>query len=353
MLTDYIQGKTAHGSVASRLLKCNGDPLSLRPFIGHDGRAYVLKMNSDGKFVQQPVFNADATLRHEEWLHIDQAVQKVARERLRLVEDLRSRNLTYNIPNGMGSPVMLSEKQSDINDADISMDALRENANDRPVYDTDYLPLPIIHKDFHFSARQLLASRNGNTPLDTSMIEMSTRKVAETAEKLAIGVTTYGTYGSGTIYGLTNFPSATTRTLTTPVGNASTRGATLLTEVLAMRQDAYDANYYGPFMLYNSPTWDQYLDEDLKANSDKSVRMRLKEIEGIADVRTLDYLTNYDLVLVQMTSDVIREVIGMDIQAIQWETDGGMKINFKVMAILVPQLRADYNGNCGVVYGSV
>jgi hypothetical protein len=29
-----------------------------------------------------------------------------------------------------------------------------------------------------------------------------------------------------------------------------------------------------------------------------------------------------------------------------------MEINFKVMAIMVPQPRADINGNCGIVHGS-
>jgi hypothetical protein len=30
-----------------------------------------------------------------------------------------------------------------------------------------------------------------------------------------------------------------------------------------------------------------------------------------------------------------------------------MMLNFKVMAILVPQLRADFNGNTGIVHGAV
>jgi len=55
---------------------------------------------------------------------------------------------------------------------------------------------------------------------------------------------------------------------------------------------------------------------------------------------------------VQQTSDVIREVVGMDITTVQWEEEGGMRLNFKVMAILVPQLRADFNGNTGIVHGS-
>jgi len=78
------------------------------------------------------------------------------------------------------------------------------------------------------------------------------------------------------------------------------------------------------------------------------------KINGLQDIRTLDYFTGtYDICLVQMTSDVVREVMGMDIVTLQWETQGGMQINFKTMAIMVPQLRADINGRTGIVYGTV
>lgn len=352
-MEDYIMthtgGMKAHGSVAKRILDSGGDPRVFQPF-EMNGRNYIFQ-TVNGKEVPVPVANADATLRHEEWLRIDEAVQRVARERLRAVDDLRTRGLTYRT-NGLGDTVLLTEKQSDINDATISMGVTRQTDADRPVYDTDYLPLPIIHKDFFFDARVIAASRKGNTPLDTSMVEMCTRKVAETAEKLVIGRTTFPTYGGGTIQGYTNFSSALTQTLTTPVGS-STVGATLLSEILTMRQSAYNANYYGPYMIYNAPNWDQYLDEDFKTNSDKTIRQRIEEVEGIQGFRTLDYMQNYDLIMVQMTSEVVRLVVGMDITVLQWETMGGLMMNYKVMAILVPQLRADYNGNTGIVYGSV
>ena len=59
------------------------------------------------------------------------------------------------------------------------------------------------------------------------------------------------------------------------------------------------------------------------------------------------------MVLVQMTADVCREVVGMDITTVQWESHGGMQLNFKVMCILVPQLRSDFNGTTGIVHGTV
>jgi uncharacterized linocin/CFP29 family protein len=253
----------------------------------------------------------------------------------------------------MGKTVLETETQSDISDAEISMDGLRKSQGDRPEFELTNLPLPIIHKDFHFSARQVMASRNGGSPLDTTTAELAGRKVAETAEKLLIGSLDSYTYGGGTIYGLTNYTNSLTKTITSPATSGWT-GATLVEEILEMRLQSQNAYHYGPWMVYTAPNWDVYLDDDYSsAKGDNTLRERLQKIQGIQDVRTLDYMSNYDIVMVQMTSDVIREVIGMDITTVQWETQGGMQLNFKVMGIMVPQIRADQNGNTGIVYASV
>ena len=57
--------------------------------------------------------------------------------------------------------------------------------------------------------------------------------------------------------------------------------------------------------------------------------------------------------MVQMTSDVARAVSALDITTLQWEGMGGMEMNFRVMAIMVPQLRTDFYGNTGIMHGAV
>jgi len=345
-MSDFIYQNQAVGDVASVLLNGGFDVGALRPWLGSDGRTYITRNNK-----AVPVANASATLRKDEWIQLDTAIVQAAKPRLKLIGDLRAAGLQYVIPNGLGKTVLQSQTASDINDAEISMDGLRQSQADRQVFDLTNLPLPIIHKDFHFSARQIETSRSGGTPIDTSMAELAASKVAEQAEKLAIGVADSYTFGGGTIYGLTNWPSAMTKTITSPTTSGWT-GSTLLTEILAMRQQSQNAYHYGDWRLYVAPSWDAYLDEDFKAASDLTLRERIKKINGIQDVVTLDYLTGYDMVLVQMTSDVIRVVVGMEITTVQWDSYGGLRRNFKVMAILVPQLRADNNGRTGIVYAS-
>jgi hypothetical protein len=154
-------------------------------------------------------------------------------------------------------------------------------------------------------------------------------------------------------------PDILTKTnITTPTG--SNPSATVA-DVIAMREQLYTNKYYGPFMLYHSPDWDKWLDDDYYALAttgmaapSQTLRSRLNAIDGINGVRRLDFLSayTYTMILVQMTADVARAVTGMDITTVQWETNGGMRVNFKVMCIKVPQIRSDFNGATGILLGT-
>lgn len=349
-MQDFIINGVPNGTVATQLAAHNFDVGVLRPFIGKNGKSYCT-VNRNGKMEIIPTQNA-ATLRHEEWRQIDDVVTKAARSRLKLISDMRGAGLVYNVPNGMGKTVLSTESMSDPGFAVSSMDALRDGPNDRPQYDITNLPLPITHADFSFSSRQLATGRIGGNPLDVSMAEACGRRVAEQVEKFAIGNGGTFAFGGGNVYGLTNFPSVNTVSLTSPLAVGWT-GETLLGQILSMRQAAYTDHFYGPYMLYNSPSWDQYLDDDFKAASDVTLRERILKLAGIQGMSTLDYLTGYSIVLVQMTSDVARLAVGMDVTTLQWEEKGGLLVCFKVMCIIVPQVRADYSGHCGIVHGSV
>ena len=350
---DFILNGSASGYVAQALLKTNGDMGALRPWKDPlTGRSYMT-LNENGKPVSVPISNAEATLRKDDWIQLDTAIVKAAKQRLRFVSDLRSAGLQYSLTNGVGKTVLQTQTQSDITPAQVDMDGRSRGQKDRPKFDIVNLPLPIVHKGFSFGLRELMASRNGGSPLDTTTAELAARQVAEGIENLAIGNLDDYAFGGGTVYGLLNFPHNTGQTLTSPETTGWTP-ATILTEVLSMRQKARLKMHYGPYRLYVGSGWDPYLDEDYSAQKGTdTVRERLKKIDGIQDVVSLDYLSGYNMFLVQMTSDVVRMVVGMEITTVQWESEGGMEQNFKVMAIQTPQLRADINGNSGIVHGAV
>lgn len=341
--------------------------------------------------IMSPVFNATA-LRKEEWTQLDTVVLRAARYRLRAWSDLAAAN-SYGGFNAMGKTILEHETMTDPGEAVVDMDGLAEGRTDSPKFQLEGLPLPITHSDFWFSARKLAISRHSGTPLDSTMGEAAGRRVAETIEKTTIGVTTGITYGgnstqvggygrTSSVYGYTNFPARLTKTnLTTPTGSNT---QSTLNDVLAMRQSLMNNKFYGPYMIYTSNDWDTFLDADYYVGTGagvtaptRTLRERLKMIEGILDIRRLDFLfataldpntdstaykgpgTDVDvtlkpftMIMVQMTPDVCRAVNGMDVTTIQWESLGGLRLNFKVMAIQVPQLRADAYSNAGLLHAT-
>lgn len=359
---DYIFNGQAKGDVATRLAQHGFNPLSLRPYLSECGKYDCITSNT-GRFDKEgkPVFeskivgNATTTMRRDTWKEIDKAVVDVAKKRLKAVQLVTGAGLVHTIPNGMGKTVLETTTQSDITPADVSMSPRVKNANDRPVYELTHLPLPITHKDFSFDIRELEVSRNSNTPLDLTTARLSAKRVAEEIEKMLLGVSTsfdQYSFGGGKIYGYTDFPDRLTKVLTAPTASGWT-GSTIVTETLAMIGQAKAAFHYGPYQMLVSTNWDQYLDEDYKALGQNTTRQRLSAISNISSVETVDYLNNFDIILVQMDEDVVRMVNGMDITTVAWDTEGGFVKNFKILAIIVPQLRSDQNGNTGLVHGSV
>jgi hypothetical protein len=159
-------------------------------------------------------------------------------------------------------------------------------------------------------------------------------------------------YGGGTVYGYSNHPSRATKVMTAPTA-AGWTPETTVNEVLAMRQTLRDNLKPGPYVLYISPDWEVSFDQDYSATyGGETLRTRLAKVGRIASVESLDYLTGYQMLLVSMDRGTIREIIGMDIQTIQWESPDGMEMFFKVMCILVPQFRFDQSTRAGVVHGT-
>lgn len=347
-----LDNATPLGGVADRLIASNGDVRVLRPFVGNDGRSYIDHNGPDGK-PSVMVTNTPATLRKDDWIQLDQAILRVQKNRLRVFNDLRRRGLSYTIGAGMGKTTLEHQTQSDIGPAQVSMDGNRRGESDRPLFELEGIPLPLIHKDFEFPLREILASRqNGHQSLDSSNAELAARRIAETVEALTIG--NYGSfqYAGRSLYGYTTFPDRIAYTLTPP-DSAGWTPAVTVHEVLGMRQASMDAFYYGPWMLYHSTDWDEYMDDDYSAaKGDNTLRERLMKIRGIEAVESVDNLSGWQMILVQMTSDVAQAVVGMEMMTLQWESNGGMMLHFKIMCMLLPRLRSDYNGNTGIVHAN-
>lgn len=360
---DYFVLNGLQGDSLDRLTDANFDVGVLRPY-RWKGRNWVTVQNGvddngDPKF-KSMVTNAVATLTRDQWLEIDAKLIPIARQRLQFVNRLEAAGLTRNISGGMGVSVLQYQMISDSGSAQLNMDAVIEAEGDRPLTDIVNLPLPIAQAQFGFTARDLAISRNRGAGgaainLDLSQGENSARKVGELTEQLAIGTGSTYTYGGGTVYGLINFPYRTTKTLTLPTSGGWTPQV-LVNEVINMVSLANANGFYGPFELFYGSNWMEIMENDFStAKGDLTVAERLSRIKSIGAMTQLDYLrsTYYDLVLVQMTSDTVQMVNGMSFTPLQWDTHGGLKKNYKIMQIKVPQFYRNYNGTSGIVHGSI
>jgi hypothetical protein len=352
----------AGGNTTRILMDNDFDPHALRPWISpKNGQAYITRTLNGVKKNIRFAANAMSPLRKGDWEHVDAAVTEVARPMTNIVSDLRAAGLAYSIPDGWAKGMLQYERVTDISGATISMDGLRRGQSDRQAFDIVNMPLPLIHKDCELPARQVASSKTqGHSGIDVQYIQAATARVLETAEMLALGTLSSYTYGGGTIYGMLNFPNRITATITAPTAGGWVP-ATAVNEVNGMVQLACTAFHRGPYRLYYSLPWKQYMNMDYIITGGATVatqtlRERLLKIDNIQAVTLADFMhTGFTLLLVEMKigGGTIRIVTGMDVMVVEWESAAGMQLHFKVMCIILPQLKCDTNGNCGLVHGAV
>jgi len=290
----------------------------------------------------------NATLRKDEWKAYDEALVEEGLIRLRLVGDLMAAGLTIPVANAMGKTLFEYEQVGDMNDAEVSLAGVSRTEDDRAEFTLKNLPLPIIHKDFNLHLRTLTASRTRGESLDTTQARVAGRKVAEMLEYIAFNGSK--TYGGSTIYGLNNEANVNTASFTDTVwSDSGVTGEEILTDVLAMIMALEADRFYGPYRIYVPTGFSTKLSQDFKAASDKSIRQRILEVDGVQGVTVCDQCPASTVFMVQMTKDVIALVNGEPLQSVQWDIEGGFIVKFKAMAIQIPLIRSTAAGRSGIV----
>lgn len=368
--TDHIDFINANGRSQGEVAAFLGSHSSLnanamRPYIGDDGQAYITVY--DGGDEKKPSSYStklvgNATLRRDEWKHLDETLLRISEERLIGIKDLEANGLVYNLPGAMGVSVLEHHTMSDAMTADLTMDGITRSLGDRPNFETEYLPIPILHSDFEINLRALEASRRMGSTLEVVYMERAAHAVLERLEEMLFQDTSY-TFGGGTIWSYLNHPDRNLVTLGT-YGDWDDDSATTALEILecvkAMKQASIDAHHFGPWMLYVPTNYTTRLDNDYDMTTPgTTIRERLMKIDGIKGIKVIDKLHSSEesvetdnVLLVQMTADVVRLVKGMGVQTVQWSEEGKFVTKYKVMTIQVPQIRSDQEGRSGVVHAS-
>lgn len=320
-----------------------------RPYIARKtGESRIVVNQGDGKYGSIRT-NQTALLQYDEWKDIDRAVIQAAVQRMIGISDLRARGLTHNL-GSIGLTISLWDRASDITPADVSMSAVTRGEKDTQAFRPQQVPVPIVHKDFQIELRRLVASRRFGESLDTSIAALASRRVAERSEQMLFGgVDTIQVDGS-VIYGYTTHPDRNTVDLAANWDLSTTTGADILADVQEMLNAARDDRHYGPFVIYVPTAYESKLDDDYRDMDNRTIRQRILALSGIEDIRVADFLEPNNVLLVQMTTDVVDLAIAQDITTVQWQVLGGMQEEFKVMAVWVPRIKSDFDGRSGIVH---
>lgn len=292
------------------------------------------------------------TLRKDEWQLLDTTIVQETRDRLRIAQRLRDRGMVFPLGGDLGVTVLQWQEQNDPGSAELTMDGVTRGRSDRPEFNLRSLPLPISHSDFYLNTRELQAGRRMGTPIDTTMARVSARRVAEQTEDLIV-VGSSLNFGGGSIQGLTNATNRTTGSFSAGTWSAAARtGAEILADVLAMIGDARADAHYGPYELFIPQEFETKLDEDFDASSadTRTIRERLMQIEGLEAITVLDRMATDNVVLVQMTPDVLDLVVGQEPRTVEWESEGGFRINMKVFGVMVPRIKDTFANRSGIVH---
>jgi len=320
------------------------DVNAMRPFIDDQGRSCIVRNG------QRFVTNAPALLRYDEWKDIDRTVIQVATDRLVGIADLISRGLTHSL-GSIGLTISLWERESSMTPANISMSGVTEGEEDTPEYDYQQVPVPVVHKDFRVNIRRLEASRRFGESIDVTAAAMAGRAVSEASEDMLFSGYPIKVDGA-TIYGYTTHPDRAQVNMSAKWDDPSTTGEDIVKDVQAMLDKARENRYFGPFVMYVPGGYEGLLDNDYnpQTSDTRTIRQRIMQLTGIAEIRVADRLPPHNVLLVQLTRDVVDMAIARDITTVQWSVNGGMQERFKVMAVWVPRIKSTYDGQSGIVH---
>jgi len=299
---------------------------------------------------------------------IDRAVVEVGLQRLTLVADIMAAGLTYPL----GDPLSVSQLEwntiSKIGAAQRTMSPSARGENKLPIITPNRLPIYLTTDRFELDIRTLKTSARVGMPLDTAIVKQCTRAVNEAIEDAAInGATTLDgqnlQVAGYTAPGILNAPGVNTQSLTAAAWTTTPVGSTVFNETMAMIGKEQGDKKFGPYRLYVGTQIGNALDTDYNSATSNpiTIRQRLLQIDSLQAIRVADLLPagngatpsiGNKVALVQMTSDVMDVVVGQPPTVVPWTSLDGFTIHNLVMAIMIPRVRSDAEGNSGICVGT-
>lgn len=295
---------------------------------------YLIRNGEIDRRVMYTALIENRILREDETRQIEETLTRVSRRDLVAVADLRARGLTASLRN-IGVTSYEFDRVTPVDPATQSMSILNLGDRDLVTFNRTAIPVPVTASQFQLDARQRAAGQTIGEGIDTTNLEEHTRAVAEKLEDTLVNGGDVSLGGNG-LPGYTNFAGREQLSFSDAEwsGTLSAGFAATVIDLLAARSALRANGFTGPYIVYLPSNFDGVIDEDFKANGDRTVRERLLAINGIEDIKILPTLADSNVLMVQMTSSVVQMPVGQDITTVTWDMYGGLAMNWAVLAVL-------------------
>jgi uncharacterized linocin/CFP29 family protein len=279
------------------------------------------------------------TLREDQTREIEEALTRVARRDLVATARLRAAGLTSPLAKGIGATTFEFDRVSPVGEATQGMSILNLGDRDLVTFARTAIPVPVTASQFRMDARHQAAGRGMGEPVDVTNVEEHTRAVAEKLDDTLTNGSAVVLGGNG-LPGYTNFSSRSQHSFSDGPWTTASALSAAVTDVLAMRQALRNNGFSGPYDLHLPSNFDGVIDEDYKAESDRTLRERLQAIDGVSNIFVNPSLADSNVLLVQMTRSVVQMAVGQDITVVTWDEMGGLAGNWAILAVLTYALKA-------------
>lgn len=290
---------------------------------------------------------SNSMLSKDEWVEMESAVIRTPEYPLKMTNLLRGRGLTKKL-GGIGTLITTWNMSGEITPAGINMTGMGNADNDLPGISQAGAPVPVIFKPFQLDARQLAASRNSGDGLDTTTLFAATRVVNEKLEDVIVNGANIKLNGFR-LYGLRNHPYRITDTAAGDWGTITN----ILPTVMEMFSVAQSNKFTGPFALLIAQ--DQYVEANtLYYGNDSNItpmsRIRETGFFDVIDWLPAEVLPSGEILLVQLTSDVIDLAEALRTQVREWSSGDGWQTAFKVLTVAAPRIKARSDNRTGIIH---
>jgi len=302
------------------------DLYTRRPFF-NNGRAYTTGQDEDGYYVDVPLDsnNDDVFFTASEWHMMDDAVVTTVKPYLQTVKAFSDHKKKLYLKN--------ESKEKVYRDGD------------------EVYPLPFTYKPCYFREREFQKARDTNYNPCIDTIKMASQLVAETVERLVLGVHEPFVFGDMPLYGMCNHPDRSTCVITNPYLKDGTRNPewskdVLFDEIGFMETVMRKKGFTGQLRAFVSTDWD---------------KVEISSLLEFLNVIVTPFLPLGTIVLCEMTPATMQICCAMDFSLIQYlkgdvevvdeqdteKQDTEKAIYMNVVCSIIPVI---HKNHCGIAH---